>query len=154
MPKYSLSQAARKQRRANTAKREVQEREAAERLERDWDEQDEVVYRGSAITVWAETLATQMATGSAKLTDVREMLAEDFGREPYADLRMLTSQCMLMGLDPGTGALSQGASQFLTYVRNGHSVAQAQASVMVIPTSLDLWLQDEDFRHEFGGLTC
>jgi hypothetical protein len=132
----------------------VQEREAAERLERQWDEEDEVVFRGSAISTRTETLAAQMINGTAKLSDVQEVLAEDFSREPYADLRVLTSQCMLMGLDPGTGALSQGASQFLTYVRNGQSVAQAQASAMVIPTSLDLWLQDEDFRTEFGGLPC
>jgi ATP/maltotriose-dependent transcriptional regulator MalT len=150
--KYSLTSAARKQRAAQTAKRGRQlERE---RLEAEWDEQDAEVYRGSAITTRTETLAAQMANGTAKLSDVQEVLAEDFSAEPYADLRVLTSQCMLMGLDPGTGALSQGASQFLTYVRNGQSVAQAQASAMVIPTSLDLWLQDEDFRTEFGGLTC
>src|SRR5450759_227240 len=105
--KYSLTSAARKQRAAQTAQRERQlERE---RLEREWDLQDEVVDRGSAITTRTETLAVAMANGTAKLSDVQEVLAEDFSAEPYADLRVLTSQCMLMGLDPGTGALSQGA---------------------------------------------
>jgi hypothetical protein len=141
MPKYSLTAPARQQRRAETAKRERQlERE---RLERDWDEEDEVVYRGSAITVRAENLATQMATGSAKLTDVREMLATDFAGEPYADLSVLQTQCMLMGLDPETGDPHFAAVAL-------YRVHGTTADAYVLPSSLYLWMQDEDFRHEFG----
>jgi hypothetical protein len=139
--KYSLTSAARKQRAAQTAQRERQlERE---RLEREWDEQDEVVYRGSAITVRAENLAGQMATGSAKLADVRSMLATDFSAEPYADLSVLQTQALLMGLDPETGDPHFAAVAL--YRAHGTT-----ADAYVLPTALYLWLQDEDFRNEFG----
>jgi hypothetical protein len=141
---YSVSAAARKQRAAHTAKRERQlERE---RLEREWDEQDEVVYRGSAITARAENLAAQMATGSARLADVREMLAADFSAEPYADLSVLQTQALLMGLDPETGDLHFAAVAL--YRAHGTT-----ADAYVLPLSLYLWMQDEEFRNEFGGLT-
>jgi hypothetical protein len=143
MPKYSVTPSARKQRRAETAKREVQEREAAERLEAKWDEEDAVVYRGSAITLRAEGLAAEMATGSAKLTDVREMLATDFSAEPYADLSVLQTQALLMGLDPETGDPHFAAVAL--YRAHGTT-----ADAYVLPTSLYLWRQDADFRDEFG----
>jgi hypothetical protein len=148
--KYSLTPAARKQRAAQTAQRERQlERE---RLEREWDEQDEVVYRGSAITVRAENLGAEMATGSARLTDVREMLATDFSSEPYADLSVLQTQCQLMGIDPGTGDLHFAA---VALYREGRRAAGATpdgalAHALVLPSSLYLWTQDTGFRNEFG----
>jgi hypothetical protein len=140
--KYSLTPAARQQRRADTAKRE--RRDERERLEAEWDAQDEQVYRGSAITVRAETLATQMAVGSAKLADVREMLATDFSFEPYADLSRLQTQCMLMGLDPETGDPHFAAVAL--YRAHGTT-----ADAYVLPTSLYLWRQDTGFANEFGG---
>jgi hypothetical protein len=148
--KYSLTSAARKQRAAQTAQRERQlERE---RLEREWDAQDEVVYRGSAITVRAETLAAQMAVGSARLADVREMVGADFSAEPYADLSVLETQCQLMGIDPGTGDLLFAA---VALYREGRRAAGATADgalahALVLPTSLYLWMQDTGFRNEFG----
>lgn len=142
MPKYALTPAARQQRRADTAKRE--RRAERERLEAEWDEQDEQVYRGSAITVRAENLATQMATGSARLADIREMLAADFAGEPYADISMLQTQCMLMGLDPETGDPHFAAVAL--YRAHGTT-----ADAYVLPLSPYLWMQDGDFRTEFGG---
>jgi hypothetical protein len=149
VPKYALTPAARQQRRADTAKRE--RRAERERLEAEWDAQDEQVYRGSAITVRAENLATQMATGSAKLADIREMVTTDFSTEPYADLAALETQCQLMGLDPETGDPHFAAvALYREGRRAGATPDGALAHAYVLPSSLYLWTQDTDFRNEFG----
>jgi hypothetical protein len=117
--------------------------------ERERDEEDEIVRSGTEITLRAEGLAGEMVAGTATLAEIQEILSTDFSGEPYADLRMLETQCMLEGLDPSTGRLGMGPAIFLDGIRAGLSVAEAITRAMVLPSALALWEQDVSFCREW-----
>ena len=79
--------------------------EAYEQRERELDEWDAMMAEAHEITHQADTLAARMALGMATLSEVQDFLASDpQGANPYVDLRALTTQCLLMDIDPSTGS--------------------------------------------------
>jgi hypothetical protein len=90
--------------------RKQRRQEAVAAREAELDEWDELMAEAHDVTQHANLLAGRLFAGLASLAELREFLASNpASSNAYADLASLDGACMILGLDPSTGAVQSAA---------------------------------------------
>jgi hypothetical protein len=128
-------------------KQRREEAEAARDAELDaWDA---TMMEAHDVTFEADMLAGRLFAGMAPLAELQEFLAANSASSnAYADLASLEGACMLLGLDPSTGAVQPAAvALYSEAILAGATTQEALQVAMVHPAALALWGADEDFNY-------
>jgi hypothetical protein len=125
--------------------RKQRRQEADAAREAEMDQWDELMYEAHDVTQQANSLAGRLFAGLAPLAELQEFLASDpASSNAYADLTSLDGACMLLGLDPSTGAVQPAAvALYAEAILAGATTQEALQAAMVHPAAPALWDADE-----------